>query len=121
MLKRPEQIFKLVCLLLAAALALEVARVAARGKPLKNLAIPALPTFASTNATAATNSATAQNAKGTNAAAGTNASASGAKGRNQPGHRAKLTRREPTSRPKQRNRKPIQRRLRSPKGRTRLK
>ena len=80
MLKRPEQIFKLLCLLLAAALALEVARVAARGKPLKNLAIPALPTFASTNATAATNSATAQNAKGTNAAAGTNASASGAKG-----------------------------------------
>lgn len=66
MSKRPEQIFKLLCLLLAAVLALEVARVAARGKPLSSLTIPALPTFAA--ASDSTNSASAQNAKATNGA-----------------------------------------------------
>src|SRR4051812_13903221 len=79
MLKRPEQVLKLLCLLVSAVLCLEVARVAARGKPLKSLTIPALPTF--TAAADSTNSN--PNAKGANAPAGTNASSAGKSGTNQ--------------------------------------
>jgi hypothetical protein len=78
MLKRPEQVLKLLCLLVAAVLCLEVARVAARGKPLKSLTIPALPTFAAADSTNSN-----PNAKGTNAPAGTNASSGGKSGTNQ--------------------------------------
>lgn len=83
MLKRPEQILKVLCLLLAAALGFEVARVAARGKPLKSLTIPALPTFAAATPTDSTNASTGQKTKGTNSAAATNGSSSAKPGTNQ--------------------------------------
>src|SRR5882762_5183964 len=65
MLKRPEQILKLICLLLAAVLCLEFARVIARGAPLKNLTVPALPKLAasgdSTNSPSGQSSSTNTN------------------------------------------------------------
>jgi len=74
MRNRPEQVVKLVCLLLVAVLGIQLARVIARGTPLKNLSVPALPRLAAD----LTNAPAGQSAKGTNVtstnAASTNAS-----------------------------------------------
>src|SRR5438045_8004276 len=76
-LKNAAQILKLLCLLLAALLAVQIVRVIARGTPLKNLTVPALPKLASsanesTNSPSGTNASSAtNNSSATNVAAGT--------------------------------------------------